>query len=208
MCWTIQHRDLHEGQVLLRPVVEAVTTEDPSDASHPSFIGLKATLVDFGLSRVDHPRWTDRPYYTPIPEDVFSGEGDQWDVYRSIRDLVKDESGGDWAGHLPRTNLMWLRHLVRVLLYSTGSLKKPRIKPATKGTARRSALAAEPSENEKHYGLLVDFESTLQQALEGPSPKPRTRTRQKRTGTTSTGGPRLTTMIDLVGLMRAKGWIR
>jgi hypothetical protein len=50
-------------------------------------MGYKATMVDFGLSRVDHPISGDRdPYFTPIPEDVFSGVGDQWDVYRAIRD--------------------------------------------------------------------------------------------------------------------------
>ena len=198
-----QHRDLHEGQVLLRPVEAA--TQDLADASNPSFFGFKATLVDFGLSRVDHPH-AGEPYFTPIPEDVFSGEGDQWDVYRAIRDLVDDKADGNWAGHLPQTNLMWLRHVTRVLLHSTRSLKKPRSKPAIKGTARKSTVPMAASENAEYYELLVQFESLLQQALIGPSMRPRTR--QKRTAATSSGVSKLTTMTEFVGLLKAKDWVR
>jgi hypothetical protein len=174
-------------------------------------MGYKATMVDFGLSRVDHPISGDRdPYFTPIPEDVFSGVGDQWDVYRAIRDLVDNESGGDWAGHLPRTNLMWLRHLARVLLHSTRSLKRPRAKPAVKGTTRKPAAAAvsvEPSENVMYYEKLVDFERTLAEVLEGPTTRPRTR--QKRTAKGSVGGgAKLTTMVEFMELMRSKEWIQ
>jgi hypothetical protein len=161
-------------------------------------------MVDFGLSRVDHPILGDQdPYFTPIPEDVFSGVGDQWDVYRAIRDLVDDESDGDWAGHLPRTNLMWLRHLARILLYSTRTLKRPRAKPAIKGAMRKPA---EPSENVIYYEKLVDFERTLAEVLEGPTTRPRTR--QKRTAKGSAaGGTKLTTMVEFMGLMRSKEWI-
>jgi hypothetical protein len=173
-------------------------------------MGYKATMVDFGLSRVDHPISGDRdPYFTPIPEDVFSGVGDQWDVYRAIRDLVDNESGGDWAGHLPRTNLMWLRHLARVLLHSTRSLKRPRAKPAVKGTTRKPAAAAvsvERSDNVMFYEKLVDLERTLAEVLEVPTTRPRTR--QKRTAKgAAAGGAKLTTMVEFMELMRTKEWI-
>jgi hypothetical protein len=51
--------------------------------------------------------------FTPLPEEVFEGKGDQWDVYRSMRAIIGVGDGG-WEAYEPRTNvavcfpLVWL----------------------------------------------------------------------------------------------------
>jgi hypothetical protein len=205
--FVLQHRDLHEGQVLVKAV--DILSADSADASDPTFIGLKATIVDFGLSRVDHPE-SDEPYFTPIPEDVFEGVGDQWDVYRGVRDLVDASAQGDWAAHLPRTNLMWLRHLARVLLYSTRSLKKPRARPVSKPGARKisgATTAAEVSENQTYHTLLMDLEGTLLEMLSKEDVSAKPRTRQKKLPVSKSLSAGSATMADFVTLARTRGWI-
>jgi hypothetical protein len=63
--------------------------------------GVKVTIIDFGLSRLSIPgkpasTWSD------LPPEVYEGKGDQWDVYRSMRDVI----GDDWAGFHPETNVL------------------------------------------------------------------------------------------------------
>ena len=205
--FVLQHRDLHEGQVLVKAV--DTSSSNSANASDPTFIGLKATIVDFGLSRVDHPE-SEEPYFTPIPEDVFEGVGDQWDVYRGVRDLVDASAQGDWAAHLPRTNLMWLRHLTRVLLYSTPSLKKPRARPVSKtGVSKMSAatVTAETSENQSYYTLLTDLEQTLLEMLSKADMSAKPRTRQKKLPGSKSLSTGSATMADFVTLARTRGWV-
>lgn len=40
--------------------------------------------------------------WSEIPEEVYDGVGDQWDVYRAVRDVVD----GDWDNYHPITNVM------------------------------------------------------------------------------------------------------
>ena len=84
-----QHRDLHEGQVLLS---DSETGE------------LRATVIDFGLSRAKSAV-TGELFWTRIPEDVFDGQGEQWDVYRAMKTYIEAD-GDDWDGFHPVTNLM------------------------------------------------------------------------------------------------------
>lgn len=156
----------------------------------PAFSGLKASIVDFGLSRVDRPMASadfDKdqqvrsasprdPYFAPIPEDVLDGIGEQWDIYRETRDLVDTQANGDWSVHLPITNLMWLRHLIRVLLYSTRTLKKPKTRKQQKGAQ------AEGNENEACHAKLVELEKTIDVLLQLAKDGERPRTRAKRSG--------------------------
>ena len=62
--------------------------------------GLSVTVIDFGLSRLDRPNGG--AIYTPLPEEVYEGVGAQWDVYRSMREMI----GDDWEGYHPRTNVL------------------------------------------------------------------------------------------------------
>lgn len=86
---SLQHRDLHEGQVLL-------SASEMGD--------LRATIIDFGLSRAKSAEKQEL-FWSKIPEDVFDGQGEQWDVYRAMQTHIK-ASGGDWDGFHPVTNLM------------------------------------------------------------------------------------------------------
>lgn len=92
----MQHRDLHEGQVLITPC--AILGE--RDLASPASTGIKATIIDFGLSRLIDS--DGKVIHSSIPDDVFEGKGAQWDVYRSIRDTVD----GDWSTYKPITNVM------------------------------------------------------------------------------------------------------
>lgn len=67
----------------------------------PDCTGARATIIDFGLSRLAMPD-SKTSTWSAFPPEVYEGKGDQWDVYRSIRDLVKD----DWAAFHPRTNVL------------------------------------------------------------------------------------------------------
>jgi serine/threonine-protein kinase haspin len=94
----IQHRDLHEGQILIETYPSTHCGSDPLD---PSTSGVKATIIDFGLSRLKAADEA-RVVFTPVPEDVLEGEGEQWDVYRAIDKRIQ----GNWEGYHPISNLM------------------------------------------------------------------------------------------------------
>lgn len=129
-----EHRDLHEGQVLIRHADDsALTSWEP-----------QATIVDFGLSRV-HDSRSDDVHWTQIPEDVYDGVGEQWDVYRRTRSHVEEIGGGDWSRFYPLTNVMWLHHLLRILLFSTPSLCKPKSPAVAKTLKARAASSALPT---------------------------------------------------------------
>lgn len=137
---SLQHRDLHEGQVLLS---DSETGE------------LRATIIDFGLSRAKSETKSEL-FWSRIPEDVFDGQGEQWDVYRAMKTYI-EANGDDWDAFHPVTNLMvsprhlrrfsglnsesssqqWLHYLTRRLLYATPTLVKPRSKALNRVMSRR-----------------------------------------------------------------------
>jgi serine/threonine-protein kinase haspin len=88
---------LHEGQILITPCPVSSASADPLD---PYSTGVKATVIDFGLSRLKAA--DERVIWSEIPQEVFEGAGDQWDVYRAMRNKVQ----GDWKGYHPSTNVM------------------------------------------------------------------------------------------------------
>ena len=65
----------------------------------PSSTGISATIIDFGLSRLDAHGKT---VHTHIDEEVFEGVGEQWDVYRAMREAMAD----DWSDYHPISNVM------------------------------------------------------------------------------------------------------
>ena len=95
-----QHRDLHEGQILITPA-PLRTSHLGSDCLSESDTGVKVTIIDFGLSRLSIPGKTSSTW-SDLPPEVYEGKGDQWDVYRSMRDVI----GEDWAGFHPETNVL------------------------------------------------------------------------------------------------------
>ncbi|GMK53746.1 hypothetical protein CspeluHIS016_0103320 [Cutaneotrichosporon spelunceum] len=136
--WTeFEHRDLHEGQILINDV-EADPPAPIADYLDTRSTGVRATIIDFGLSRLDMP--DQGAVYSTLPEEVYEGVGDQWDVYREQRDVV--EAAGTWESFHPSTNVLWLHYLVGHLIHSTPTLRKPyarrgrRVAPKTPAQVR------------------------------------------------------------------------
>lgn len=111
-----EHRDLHWGNVLVR---QASGSGSPSDRSPLLFcqlddvtmnvpdLGVKATLIDFTLSRMTVDQ---RVVFNNLSEDeeLFNSYGDfQFEIYRMMRHTVEDQ----WWLHCPRTNVHWLDYL-------------------------------------------------------------------------------------------------
>lgn len=87
---------MHEGQILISRCPVDLTGDKPSLSPDE----LKVTIIDLGLSRLATPEGM--VLYTTPPKEVFDGKGDQWDIYRAMR----DESEERWEGYNPRSNAM------------------------------------------------------------------------------------------------------
>lgn len=87
---TMQHRDLHWGQILVKnlpvPTVPPLKTQNQNQKSKPKSArlmmddqrhGVRATLIDLGLARMDAGDGAggERVHWTPCDEEVFTGEG-------------------------------------------------------------------------------------------------------------------------------------
>ena len=176
-----QHRDLHEGQIL----ISACDHTDSTDLTQPPSSGVKATIIDFGLSRLNTDQ--SQVVWSQIPQEVYEGVGDQWDVYRSMRDEIK----GDWEGYHSITNVMvrsivvlteadkkWLRYIARYLL-SSKDMRKPTTKlgpraPSSPLKARRVPLSRQRDcvvgdrvveKNGSAYEMLKGMEKALSDSL-------------------------------------------
>ncbi|KPV78642.1 uncharacterized protein RHOBADRAFT_49210 [Rhodotorula graminis WP1] len=172
-----EHRDLHWGNILLQSV--AARRAPASSLSHrlaslslgqpsspalsplalldPTSCGVRATLIDFTLSRccVSTSADADQVVFDPFEDDdLFEGEGEyQFEVYRRMRALVERAQGeqGDkaWRASEPRTNVLWLHYLVDKLLHSS-RLRLPPPPPPSPSSAtpssphRQSGPAASP----------------------------------------------------------------
>ncbi|SPO20512.1 related to ALK1 - protein kinase [Ustilago trichophora] len=141
--YEFEHRDLHWGNILVQTVTQDLaaplvtqttrrrsaarskaTGSDesavPSWLLNPSTSGVKATIIDFTLSRAStspitkgRSRKPEVLYYPFDDETLFEGAGDpQFDVYREMRTLTK----GDWQNFNPATNMLWLRYLAHKLI--------------------------------------------------------------------------------------------
>ncbi|WWC62880.1 uncharacterized protein I303_105478 [Kwoniella dejecticola CBS 10117] len=152
--WTqFEHRDLHEGQILIhprRPSDEGTTSTSNGNGKDgskegevenyldPSTSGLGVTIIDFGLSRLTLPNQSES-VWTVFPGEVYEGKGAQWDLYRSMRDKIessKSASGqGGWKGFNPITNVMWLHYILR---YTLSKLRAP--KPPTRRSSRLNLI--------------------------------------------------------------------
>ncbi|KAI9634839.1 uncharacterized protein MKK02DRAFT_37715 [Dioszegia hungarica] len=192
-----EHRDLHEGQILIETYPSTHGGSDPLD---PSTSGVKATIIDFGLSRL---RAADeaRVVFTPVPDDVLEGEGEQWDVYRAIDKRIQ----GDWEGYHPISNLMWLQYILNLLLLRIPSLKRPKTKfppPAARtrttarvivsARARPKAVNADQERSEAAYQQLSGAKEAVNSALS-------TRGRKPVAG-------KMGSASDLMGWARGRGW--
>ena len=132
-----EHRDLHWGNLLitrtaddgLDEIDENVNMNRTIDAhEHASTslqcrlngvdidmvsAGVKVTLIDFTLSRIDNG--ADCAFCDlALDPELFKGPArdPQADSYRRMKKLTKN----DWSAHCPKTNVVWLQYLSEVML--------------------------------------------------------------------------------------------
>lgn len=155
---------MHEGQILITDV-DADPPAPITNYLDSNATGVRATVIDFGLSRLTMPDKGE--VWTPLPEEVYEGVGDQWDVYRVQRDVV-EESG--WEGFYPSTNVLWLHYVVRRLLHSTRTLRKPyarRERPAPPKTAAQVKAELVRTRAEDAWSMLQVVDEVMSDSADG-----------------------------------------
>ncbi|EGO02049.1 hypothetical protein SERLA73DRAFT_86185 [Serpula lacrymans var. lacrymans S7.3] len=200
-----EHRDLHWGQILVKTVPIPKTkrlTKMPMDDIR---FGLKATIIDLGLSRMDANE--SKTYWTHFDEEIFEGEGDyQFDVYR----MMKGYNLNSWQKYRPFTNVMWLHYLVLKLLYSK-RLKPPAPSRRTTSVASRSALGG--YEEKECYDCLLEMEEVLAKCIKT--------TKKKQPSTVRKGGRKTQAVVSteperfifenagcVINYGKSKGWLK
>jgi serine/threonine-protein kinase haspin len=190
--------------------------------------GVKATLIDLGLSRMDAGDGEDgvKVHWTPFAEEIFMGEGEyQFDIYRIMREHNQDA----WEEYRPMTNVLvsfllmtfllrvvtpcaqWLHYLLIKLLHSK-HLKPPPV-------SRKLAVTATPATSftEKNcYDCLVEVEKVLDRCVDAVSNKTKTnlptgRGRKKVVAGKAKAvkleeGPQ--SASDVIGYGLKRGWVR
>ncbi|XP_018010108.1 uncharacterized protein LOC108667577 [Hyalella azteca] len=149
-----EHRDLHFGNIL----VEATTDTSCSCTFEGEQImlpthGVRATIIDFTMSRLRHSESSVVFNDLCKDPDVFKGEGDyQFDIYRAMRDVV----GENWNKFEPKTNVMWLHYLLDKLISECYYRSK---------TSRRHRLHIAKLEKLKSIVLKFDSSCHLARSL-------------------------------------------
>ena len=142
-----EHRDLHLGNICIskHENCRASWTSSPSCLRDVvGFTSLKATIVDYTISRATISTGSDRSVAyvdlnsLPLLFDGDSEYGYQYDIYRYMRSAVffsspspwlscfdnlnfaqvTETTGKSWAGFHPITNVVWLHYLLNMLLSS------------------------------------------------------------------------------------------
>lgn len=104
-----EHRDLHWGNILVARTKEKSLTfrlngKDVTVLTH----GIKATIIDYTLSRIVYKNCCLFQDLASDPE-LFEAKGDyQYDIYREMR----QRTNNCWATFEPHTNVLWLHYLV------------------------------------------------------------------------------------------------
>lgn len=104
-----EHRDLHWGNVLVAQTrVASVEYRLDGSSYNLQTHGLKATVIDFTLSRMKASQCV---VYNNLAEDpaLFTAEGDyQFEIYRQMKNVNKN----DWEKFTPYTNVLWLHYIL------------------------------------------------------------------------------------------------
>lgn len=104
-----EHRDLHWGNVLVAQTGDSkIDFKLGGDTFSLNTHGLKATVIDFTLSRIKLPHCS---VFNNLAEDpsLFTSEGDyQFEVYR----LMQQANNNTWGTFTPYTNVLWLHYLL------------------------------------------------------------------------------------------------
>ncbi|XP_058053543.1 serine/threonine-protein kinase haspin homolog [Anopheles bellator] len=111
--FNFEHRDLHTGNILVQRTDE---TERTYYLLGEEIIiqtqGLKATVIDYTLSRIVY---NGLYLFNDLSndEELFTAEGDyQFDIYRMMKTAIDNR----WSSHEPKTNVFWLHYLLEKLI--------------------------------------------------------------------------------------------
>lgn len=104
-----EHRDLHWGNILVAPTTEkSMTFHLNGESIEVKTHGIKATIIDFTLSRIEYKNCC---LFQDLSTDseLFNSTGDyQYDIYR----LMRKRTENYWAVFEPFTNVLWLHYII------------------------------------------------------------------------------------------------
>ncbi|KAG7097200.1 hypothetical protein E1B28_004571 [Marasmius oreades] len=178
---SFEHRDLHWGQILIQsiptpvkmPMGERVNQvakiRSPRVNMDDPLHGIRVTLIDLGLARMDAGDGAggEMVHWTPFDDELFMGQGDyQFDVYR----LMKEQHRDHWEAFNPLTNVMWLHYLL-VKLLQCKRLKPPVV--AKKGQISSQHSSTTSFSEKQCYDCLVDLERWLGECVAHSSARAR-----------------------------------
>ncbi|XP_011610907.2 uncharacterized protein haspin [Takifugu rubripes] len=108
-----EHRDLHWGNVLVKPTKQKKGSFLLNGIEHSvETMGVLVRIIDYSLSRLEIDDLTVSCDISN-DEEIFMGQGDyQFDIYR----LMRIENGNNWSDYHPHTNVLWLHYLCSKLL--------------------------------------------------------------------------------------------
>lgn len=114
-----EHRDLHLGNICVRDLaieedtpVLSVKAPFPIDSS-----GILVTIIDYTLSRANMSVGETLAFDFQSDPCLFTGQGDlQYDIYRWMDEVLGERGCKTYD---PRTNVLWLFHLLKKLLSVT-----------------------------------------------------------------------------------------
>ncbi|CAF92724.1 unnamed protein product, partial [Tetraodon nigroviridis] len=108
-----EHRDLHWGNVLVKPTKQKKGSFLLNGTVHSvETRGVLVRIIDYSLSRLEIDDLTVSCDISN-DEELFMGQGDyQFDIYR----LMRKENGNNWTNYHPHTNVLWLHYLCSKLL--------------------------------------------------------------------------------------------
>lgn len=129
-----EHRDLHPGNICIKrkPVRRENDPDEENSTLAARYTNLEVTLIDYTLSRVTLENG-EKIYNSMDDDALFEGKGrslvdkQQYNTYRHMRDVVQFhkrlslevKTDNLWSLHSPKTNLLWLHHILFVLLKET-----------------------------------------------------------------------------------------
>ncbi|XP_028305988.1 uncharacterized protein haspin isoform X2 [Gouania willdenowi] len=108
-----EHRDLHWGNVLVKPTTQKKGSFLLNGTDHCMEIkGVLVRIIDYSLSRLEIDDLTVSCDISN-DEELFMGQGDyQFEIYR----LMRKENKNNWSSYRPHTNVLWLHYLCAKLL--------------------------------------------------------------------------------------------
>jgi serine/threonine-protein kinase haspin len=185
-----EHRDLHVGNICLKPLdathtdgVDWPNMQVQDYTRDLNFTDLEVTILDYGLSRIrlpDAKRGQD-VIYTKLEEDIFRGdesESRQYAMYRHMKNVMYfDEPNADyearadevaksrrnWRGFHPLTTAVWLCFLVEKL---AANIKWPSESAENEQWNMKNVKILAPEERELARAKMLVVEARLKELFE------------------------------------------